>query len=372
MGSCGAKSAKSQENAVDPARRRLSDLKSNEVDQKNEKESGVIVKSEEGSVLDLFPDSTKRCSIAGTISEAQQKGFADKKIQTIGEDTIKAAGHQIGFACKKGLKPESPNQDDFCIICADSDVILGVFDGHGPYGHDISNFAHETLPEQVVKDPRFKEDPAQALGDAFSKTHKLCKEAAERAAGSFDCTLSGTTATVALQRHESLHVAHVGDSRAVLARGRTASELKAEDLTVDHKPDIEDERRRIEQHGGQVRRLEGDIPHRVFLRNKMYPGLAMTRSIGDEVGVSAGVISTPDVSTRKIAQDWRFLLLCSDGVWEFIKSQEAVDIVKKFPAQDVQKSAEALASEAWNRWIEEEGNVVDDITVIVAWFNEIK
>mmetsp|Transcript_75576 Transcript_75576/g.133793 ORF Transcript_75576/g.133793 Transcript_75576/m.133793 type:complete len:362 (-) Transcript_75576:43-1128(-) len=302
-----------------------------------------------------------------------RKALRTKKIQKFGEETIKAAGHQIGFACKKGLKPESPNQDDFCIICSDSDVILGVFDGHGPYGHDISNFAHETLPEQVVRDSRFKEDPAQALGDAFSKTHNLCTEQAKSQNGAvFDCTLSGTTATVVLQRQDSLHVAHVGDSRAVLAKGRTASELKAEDLTVDHKPDIQEERRRIEEHGGQVRRLEGDIPHRVFLPNKMYPGLAMTRSIGDEVGVSAGVISTPDVSTRQIAQDWRFLVLCSDGVWEFIKSQEAVDIVKKFPAQDAQKSAEALASEAWNRWIEEEGNVVDDITVIVAWFNEIK
>lgn len=368
MGACLNKSAKSQENAVDPDRKRLSMSKSNQVDQKkNEKERGTVVKSDEATLLDLFPDSARRWSVAGATSEVQQTGFADKKVQ---EDTSKAAGYQIGFACKKGLKPESPNQDDFCIYCADSTNLFGVFDGHGPYGHDISNFTHETLPAQLVKDPNFNNDPVQALSDAFSKTHKLCTESA--GSRSFDCALSGTTATVALQRQDKLYVAHVGDSRAVLARGRNASDMRAEDLTVDHKPDIEEERRRIQSFGGQVRRLEGDIPDRVFLPNKMYPGLAMTRSIGDTVGVQAGVTSTPDVSAHSIAQDWRFLLLCSDGVWEFINSQEAVEIVAKFPAENVQKSAEALASEAWNRWIHEEGNVVDDITVIVAWFGESK
>lgn len=371
MGACMAKSAASQENAVDPARKRLSVSKSDQVSKKeNEKERGAVVKSEEGTLLDLFPDSTRRCSIAGANSDVQQKGFADKKIQKSGEDSNKAAGFHIGFACKKGLKPESPNQDDFCIYCADQTCIFGVFDGHGPYGHDISNFVHETLPSELVRDPRFNQEPtqiAQALEEAFCKTHTMCIESA--AARSFDCALSGTTATLALQKHEHLYVAHVGDSRAVLARRGTAGEFKAEELTVDHKPNIEEEKRRIQQGGGQVRRLEGDIPHRVFLPNKMYPGLAMTRSIGDTVGVTAGVTSKPDVNKWEISQDFRFLLVCSDGVWEFIESQEAVDLIAKFPAQEVQKSAEALASEAWNRWIREEGNVVDDITVIVAWFN---
>ena len=37
-------------------------------------------------------------------------------------------------------------------------------------------------------------------------------------------------------------------------------------------------------------------------------------------------------------------------------------------SQTIGEAAEALASEAWNRWVHEEGNVVDDITVIVTWF----
>lgn len=101
----------------------------------------------------------------------------------------------------------------------------------------------------------------------------------------------------------------------------------------------------------------------------MYPGLAMSRSIGDLVGGSAGVTSHPEVTKVKIEDDFKFFMLCSDGVWEFITSQQAVDLVSRFPPSKVQQAAEALAQEAWKRWIQEEGNVVDDITVIVVWIN---
>jgi serine/threonine protein phosphatase PrpC len=344
-----------------------------------EKEKGAAKSLQEGSILDLFPDyatSQKRMFVLGTTSEIVQKGFADKKVQrsASSDDSSKAESKdfRIGYACKKGLKPESPNQDDFCIFVTDNVSIFGVFDGHGPYGHDISGFVHEILPEILVKDERFKEDPAQAsvaMKDAFPKAHQLCIDSAD--ARNFDCALSGTTATLALLEQDSLHIANVGDSRAVLARGSRGGELRAEELTKDHKPDCEAESRRIIASGkGQVRRLEGDIPKRVFLKDKMYPGLAMTRSIGDTVGVDAGVISIPDVSSKRIEQDWRFLLLCSDGVWEFITSQEAVDLVSRYHPSDCQKGAEALASESWNRWIKEEGNVVDDITVILYWFSD--
>ena len=46
---------------------------------------------------------------------------------------------RIAFACKKGHKPEAPNQDSFFVIRAGNDLSLyGVFDGHGPCGHDVS------------------------------------------------------------------------------------------------------------------------------------------------------------------------------------------------------------------------------------------
>lgn len=53
-----------------------------------------------------------------------------------------------------------------------------------------------------------------------------------------------------------------------------------------------------------------------------------------------------------------------------MKSQDAVDMIKKYSPLEAQVAADALCAEAWNRWIQDEGNVVDDITVICVWFNE--
>lgn len=87
----------------------------------------------------------------------------------------------------------------------------------------------------------------------------------------------------------------------------------------------------------------------------------------------------------------QFLVIATDGVWEFITSQEAVDILAKKPPSKVNESSgecslpdrrsvvlvtkayvltlELLAYEAWRRWVAEEENVVDDVTCIVVWFN---
>mmetsp|Transcript_112027 Transcript_112027/g.349137 ORF Transcript_112027/g.349137 Transcript_112027/m.349137 type:complete len:368 (+) Transcript_112027:190-1293(+) len=366
MGACIGKGGQSKDNVVDKDRRRGSATKAEKAakDAKAELRPGVKTVGD-GSILDLFPNARVRFSLCGVASEATQKGFSDKTTAKGGEDQPSA--FRIGYACKKGLKPESPNQDDFCIFNIDNISILGVFDGHGPYGHDISNFAQMHLPRHFVQDPNFQDDPEKALAGAFPETHRLCTES--QVEGRFDCALSGTTATLAMHRDGVLYLGHVGDCRAVLAR-KEGNELMSEDLTVDHRPTREIERRRIQAAGGQVKRLEGDIPHRVFLSGKMYPGLAMTRSIGDTLGTTAGVTSTPEVKSVKVQRDWCFMLVCSDGVWEFITTQEAVDIVARHSSADVQKAAESLASESWNRWIQEENNVVDDITVIVVWFSE--
>merc|ERR1719387_400237 len=123
-----------------------------------------------------------------------------------------------------------------------------------------------------------------------------------------DCTLSGTTLTVIVEYSGCLHVAHCGDSRAVLAKGSKGSrKFTAMDLLNEHKADDEDEKRRIEASGGEVaRKFEGDMNYRVFLKGKQYPGLAMTRSIGDTVGRPAGIIAEPTCSKFPIESDFAF------------------------------------------------------------------
>jgi len=341
--------------------------------------SGTLPRDNSGKVdlLKLLPpakDPRLPCLLlSGGVPDASQEAFADKPIEKKGPRGFESLGQKVGVACKKGLKAvATPNQDNFLILQSGSTAFYGVFDGHGEHGHTISSFAAPTIVQNLACDPQFKSDPASAMRSAFDKVQKECIARSQRK--KVDCKQSGTTATLLVDRQLSrgtreLCVAHCGDSRAVLGywTGEQGEKMSAMDLTIDHKPGMDGERERIVAAGGIVRRNRGDPNDRVFLRNALGPGLAMSRSIGDTIAASVGVISEPDVSVMKVQVGWRFVLICSDGVWEFISSQEAVELVAKFPPAEVQRAAEELAEEARQRWLYEEQNAVDDITVLCLW-----
>ncbi len=68
-------------------------------------------------------------------------------------------------------------------------------------------------------------------------------------------------------------------------------------MTRDHTPDVEEEKKRIIKCGGIIEPLKDKEiyigPQRVWIKDKNYPGLAMTRSFGDKIGNSIGIISEP-------------------------------------------------------------------------------
>ena len=64
----------------------------------------------------------------------------------------------------------------------------------------------------------------------------------------------------------------------------------------------------------------------------------------------------------------QFMILASDGVWEFISNQEAVDLVHSVGSRSgPEEAVSALVNEATKRWHAEE-EVVDDITAVVVYF----
>ncbi|EER01762.1 protein phosphatase 2C, putative [Perkinsus marinus ATCC 50983] len=239
----------------------------------------------------------------------KQESFGDKDLLAQG-DSDHFRSSLVGFACKKGLKPVSPNQDSFLVIRVEGDVsIYGVFDGHGKKGHDVSNFVKEYLPKHLVGHPSFRSDPRTALRDAFLATQQMLEMTTRD--GTLDAAVSGTTCTVVLHFEKDddeatlsggqcLYVAHVGDSRCVLAQRSSANgSLLAVDLTSDHKPDLPLERARIIARGGAVHKRPHDVSHRVYVQGKPYPGLAMSRALGDLVGYyDAGVSAEPETIRR--------------------------------------------------------------------------
>ena len=75
-----------------------------------------------------------------------------------------------------------------------------------------------------------------------------------------------------------------------------------------------------------MRRDGNDHCHRVYVSGERYPGINMSRSLGDIVASEVGLSNKPDVSCRQISSDMKFLVMGSDGVWEFMPNEEVAKI----------------------------------------------
>eukprot|EP00928_Gymnodinium_smaydae_P018452 TRINITY_DN17021_c0_g1_i1.p1 TRINITY_DN17021_c0_g1~~TRINITY_DN17021_c0_g1_i1.p1 ORF type:complete len:436 (+),score=64.11 TRINITY_DN17021_c0_g1_i1:57-1310(+) len=302
---------------------------------------------------------------AGSTKDGGRKSFNEKSMELIGSEPD--SGHGIGYTCRKGLKPESPNQDAWMVWKVDPTIsIYGVFDGHGSKGHEVADFVKDRLPTMIVNDKRFRtSEMKEMLVDVFQRCHG--ELVAKQKAGAMSVMSSGTTATVVIHDHVAARcvIAHVADSTCVLG-SHDGESLLGRALTRDHKPDLPDERARILSKGGRVV-FDGYSNHRVYSRGGVAPGLNMSRSIGDLQGHDqAGITAEPEVSEIDFDVSDDTLILCSDGVWEFITPLQAVTIISKY-GDKLTEAAEALAQEAWDRWYEEEkGEVVDDISVVLV------
>ena len=102
---------------------------------------------------------------------------------------------------------------------------------------------------------------------------------------------------------------------------------KSFDLSRDHKPSDEDEAERIRSKKGRIEPFKDENtefigPSRVWLMDEDIPGLAMSRSFGDEVAASVGVSSHPEIKEYIFNKNDAFFIIASDGIWEFITSDE--------------------------------------------------
>lgn len=342
-----------------------------------EEDRGVLASLDKQDILDIIdkeadasPTSPGRRRFSvGTVTDLGKTSFKNKQLKVDGDASEDSVG--LGYTCRKGLKPESANQDSYSILHVTNDFRLyGVYDGHGGKGHDISNFVKDNLPKLILTDKRFRTpDMPEGLKANFIKIQSLISSVEPQKA-----FFAGTTCTVVIQDlvAKTLTMAHVADSTAVLGKwtGPDKKKLEAVQLTIDHKPELPAEKARILAAGGIVK-FDGYANHRVYAKHGQYPGLNMSRCLGDLAGhKEAGCSCEPDVSQRPLDPLDHVLLVCSDGVWEFIKPEEAVKIVSVFGPEKAMDAANKLAQEAWDRWIKEEGGqVVDDITVIISYLN---
>jgi protein phosphatase 1G len=182
---------------------------------------------------------------------------------------------------------------------------------------------------------------------------------------------SGCTAVVAILRDKKhLYVANAGDSRCVVCR-----DGKAIDMSIDHKPEDDEERTRIEKAGGQVTK-DGRVNN----------GLNLSRAIGDhayktnkDLSLEEQMITSyPDVRYLEIDSNKdSFMVLACDGIWNFMSSQEVCDYIQeRLDANNGYSKLSQICEELFMHCLapdsDGDGTGCDNMTCIIATFNPLR
>ncbi|KAL0429918.1 UNVERIFIED_CONTAM: protein phosphatase 2C 16 [Sesamum radiatum] len=191
---------------------------------------------------------------------------------------------------------------------------FGVYDGHG--GSQVANYCRDRVHLALVEELNncnndmmngTTQDTRQVQ---WEKVFTSCFAKVDEEVGGNVSTVEpiapetvGSTAVVAVVSSSHIIVSNCGDSRAVLYRGKEAIAL-----SIDHKPNREEEYARIEASGGKVIQWNG---HRVF------GVLAMSRSI------------EPEVMFVPRAREDECLVLASDGLWDVMTNEEVCEVARK-------------------------------------------
>ena len=261
--------------------------------------------------------------------------------------------------------------------------LFGVLDGHGSNGHFVSQYLRNYLVEKISKNKEISESKD------LNKIYEIIKKSnyalliniflkADEALykQNFDVTFSGTTCVLVIQIGKKIICANVGDSRAILVyKNNTNNNPKTSifKLSHDFKPDLPEEKKRIYKMGGVVEQMI-DIngmkagPPRVWGVGKNYPGLAMSRSLGDFKGKKYGIISLPEIIEVNLDQNVNYIVICSDGVWEFLSNENVMDIGNEFyEKNDVHGFTKKLGETSEKMW-EQKDVIVDDITAVAVFY----
>ncbi|CAG0915121.1 unnamed protein product [Notodromas monacha] len=269
--------------------------------------------------------------------------------------TVENSVWKVGSSSMQGWRVSMEDSHTHILSLPDDPgtCFFGVYDGHG--GCKISQHVGKHLHKYIIQQEEYlRGNIEEAIRLGFLEMDRIM---------SHDMALkedsSGTTAVVVIVKDGRLFCGNVGDSRAVASlRGM------AEDLSMDHKPTGEKELTRIVAAGGYVEysRVNGN--------------LALSRALGD-YGYKQNVLKSPeeqvvtanpDVEVRQLTNDYEFVLIACDGIWDVLSSQDAIDFVRQRIAQGLEPEAicEALLEHCLAPDLSFGGLGCDNMTVILA------
>lgn len=310
-------------------------------------------------------------------------------------ENVDIGGYKLRYAyiSQRGFYPddrEKANQDAYGVETKydgnENKALFTVYDGHGKEGDLCAVFCRDTLPGVLSKDLEENTTVEEALKKSFVKTNEELHKNRN-----VDDSLSGTTAVAVYLEGRDMWVANVGDSRAIVVQEHEGK-LVARPLSSDQTPYRKDERERVKASGARVMSMdqieglepihenwgdvdlgveldEGGDPPRIWSPFGEYPGTAFTRSMGDVIAEELGVFAEPEIIRRKIHPLDRFLVIASDGVFEFLTNQSVADMVARY--DDPLDACKKVVQEAYDLWLQYEVRT-DDITIVCVYIEGIE
>lgn len=269
---------------------------------------------------------------------------------------------RVGVSNMKGYKKN--NQDRctaFSYLEADPELaFFAVYDGHG--GTGVANYLKDHLHEFILSQEEYTEgDVPEAILKSFLAVDSELKTYGNAT------ELTGSTATCVLIKHGDLIVANLGDGRAVASVGGVCRPL-----TQDHNTSNPRERERVTAMGGVIKdnRVGGVlIPTRSF-------GDFLLKSEMDKPPWKQVISPVPQIEQFKIDTSWEFLIVATDGVWDAVTNNEALNFVKskidnKYKDKLVLSSiCEEILDTCCKKTVEKYGkNCCDNMTVILILFD---
>ena len=295
---------------------------------------------------------------------------------------------------KSGIcdEEEKINQDSYLIrenIFNEDFYLYGIFDGHGDNGHLISRFISKYINDFFLNIKNYidnndylstfnKDNIKKLFLEKKEKIINKCQNSLDSDLNTkinFDISLSGSTSLLLFLIEETLICANVGDSECFIFKCSNEDMWTYESLSKTHKPTDDEEKKRILENGGEIHPYydqdgfyEG--PDRIYVKGKTYPGLSLSRSIGDLEGKKIGIISKPEIIIKRIEENHKFIIMGSDGLWNVIKPYDANRMVRPyFNKGDIDGACKVLlkkAEAAWKKNNEER----DDITIIIIFIGK--
>ena len=340
--------------------------------------------------------------------------FDNKEINK--ENNKNEKPNKIGVISKPGIESDNKtkiNQDNyFNYDLKNGYKFIGVCDGHGENGKQVSEFIKNNLPKEFEnefnilissekkrisilegmlkrneennseKKEKFNieknidnEKMSELLKKVYINTNlKLFAENMK-----LNLSTSGTTCISLLfpkKFPKKIYTSNLGDSRALIIHqeNKENATWSFVQLSRDHKLSEMDEAERIIKYGGEIQKIQNENgeyegPLRLFKKNEEGPGLAMSRCFGDSEGQSIGIIAEPEVKEYLIKKEDKALIIATDGLWEYTKNEDVVDIVKNcWDKNDANTIVNELYKKAIDNWKKENCNV-DDITIICVILN---